>query len=162
MKTGLLRAGVPSYEWGLDDLQPNGIDAVVAHAEHFGRAVRQIKDPVLLHWSAIIDANHDRPVIFQICNLDPGTQRQGAMRRCELIHVVRFAAGRRLMLKDATVPGSLPDLRLPGLNWLHYGLYLFLNLSWGPLLLRIRCAITGCRAECGGKNHGHRDLAKYS
>jgi len=59
MKTGLPRARVLSYEWGLDDLQPNGIHAVVAHAEHFGRAVRQVNDPVLQYWSAIVDADDD-------------------------------------------------------------------------------------------------------
>lgn len=158
IKTRLLRAFVLGYEWGFDDLQANGIHAVVAHAENFCRAIGQVNDPVLPYRPAIVDADDDRPVILQICNLDPGTQRQGAMRRCELVHVVRFAAGRLLMLKDATVPGSLPDLKLPGLNGLHF----FLNLSWGPLLLRIRCAITGCRAQCGGKNYGHRDLAEYS
>ena len=65
-----------------------------------------------------------------------------ADKTCKLIHVVRLAAGSLLVLKDATVPRSLPNLKLPGLN----GLRRFLNLSWGPLLLRIRCAITGCRA----------------
>ena len=52
-------AFVLGYERGLDDVQPDRIHAVVAHAEHFGRAIGQVNDPVLPYGSAIIDADDD-------------------------------------------------------------------------------------------------------
>ncbi len=59
IKTGLLCALVLGYDRGLDDVQLDWINAIVAHAEHFGRTIGQVNDPVSLYGSAIIDADDD-------------------------------------------------------------------------------------------------------
>ena len=63
------------YGRRVDEFDANRIYPALGHTEHFGCAVGQINNAVLWQRPAIVDADDYRPVILQVCNLDPGAER---------------------------------------------------------------------------------------
>ena len=79
------------------------------------------------------------------------------MRRSELIHIERLAAGSLLVLEEPAVPRSLPDLRFPGLD----GMFGLIGLPWRPLQW-VWCAISRRGTQCDAENQCRCNLAEYS
>ena len=63
------------YGRRVDEFDANRMYPVLSHTEHFGRTVGQINNAARWHRPAIVDADDYRPVILQVCNLDPRAER---------------------------------------------------------------------------------------
>src|ERR1035438_5090777 len=113
MMTGLFwtfsgsRADVDGHGRSLDDIQTYFGDPLVAYAQNHGSAVGQVQNPTLQDGSAIVNADHDRFVVFQIRNLDPGSEWKTAVRGRKVMHIIRFAARGLLMLEHSSIPRGL-------------------------------------------------------
>src|SRR6516162_3106924 len=96
---GHLWADYLGHGRSLDDIQAYFGNPLVAYAQNHGSAVGQVQNPTLRQGSAIVNANHNGFVVFQIRNLDPRAEWKRTVCSRKVMHVIRFAARRYLVLK---------------------------------------------------------------
>src|SRR5579883_3264559 len=80
---------------GINCFDQHRSDAVVLHAESLCRAAREIDDAAVDIRSPIIDTHHDRAPIVEVRDAHDTVERQGAVRRRQIVHVIALAAGGR-------------------------------------------------------------------
>src|ERR1035437_8141650 len=164
MMTGLLwtfahlRGDVDGHGRSLDNIQAYFGNTIVAYAQNHGSAVGQVQNPTLQDGTAIVNADHHRFVVFQIRNLDPGSEWETTVGGRKVMHIIRFATRGLFALKHSSIPRSLADLKLFGRDRLDG----FLSLPWGTLV-RVRCLVViGCRTQGRDQKQDHGGLAQYS
>src|SRR4029077_15031320 len=72
--------------------------AVFRYTEGLRRGEREVDDPASYERAAVVDSHHDRAVVLQVGDLEPGTERQAPVCRGQRVLVEGLAAGRRLAL----------------------------------------------------------------
>lgn len=102
LSEGLGVAGGNCFEADFADaIESNGV----------GRGIRKIDDAILWDGSAIVDADEHTSAVAQVGDADPASEREGAVRAGEGIHIEVFAGRGAMSLKLETIPGCLADLQ---------------------------------------------------
>ena len=78
--------------------------AMHVHAELHRSRIRQIDQAALVKWTAIIDPHDHAAAVLQIRDTRITRQRERAMRRAELIHIVGLEARGRTAIELGAVP----------------------------------------------------------
>src|SRR6266851_6074253 len=111
-RAGLLRTerGGSRALVGGKDLDANPGDAVLLHAELRRRVAREVDDAARGIGPAVVDADEDPAPVAEVGDAGDRLQRQGAMRRGDVLRIERLAAGGRPALEAVAVPRRHADL----------------------------------------------------
>jgi hypothetical protein len=93
-----IRRGTPEI------FHPHARGALSAEIEGFGRALRDVDDPVCVVWPAVIDAHHDGTSVRQIGDPGVARERHRGVRGRDGIAVEDFAVGREATVEVGPVP----------------------------------------------------------
>src|SRR5215472_2619075 len=97
-----------------EDFHPDRRDPWPHQLDLPRRRQRKIDDAILHKRPPVGDADRRAFSIIQVGHTHHGIERQGAVRRGELIHVVDFAVRSAPPVERRAVPGSIPLFGVPG------------------------------------------------
>ncbi len=94
----------------VEDVETDGCNAFLDHAELFGRCPGQIDYTTSNKRASIVYPHFDRATVAEVGDADSCVERQGPVRGREFPHVIPFAAGRYAAVVWSAVPRRFAHL----------------------------------------------------
>ena len=95
-------------------VQTSAFQTRLQETEVRGGAARQIDDPAVNKWPAIVYGHHDAAAVGKIGHLEPRPERQTAVRGGQCVLIVNLAVRGLAAMKLAAVPGRYAAFPVTG------------------------------------------------